>query len=395
MKNRPQVVAMLLFIFLILAITLTIFFATQQGQDFRSRAQALPVCTGAVTNFTPNDPCPSSITGQSFKSATITCDNGETVTIGAPSGSATDCIDVVNLKLEAEATCKKKCTIQNLPSVMPTYIALTSPTPTIGCGLANLQVRGLCGTPAADIASVKNNYGDYKCLNNTTGTVGDATTCRTYPELSDLAKQACLNNCNQPAISVTPTPLVCREGPVTSHPVPCPESPVPPLDGAATPSPATNVGGLTAAPIAVRPSPTIVPMPKVQGMTFICADRSVENYPTEMSPTTCFTNEELAKRLDELIRGGWKPCKGKWSPACVALSGTPSPSGSPTGPVCATKSKGDCNCDTKIDIIDFECWRKQYNNEVMCQSADFNLDNKCNLNDFETLRQNLFKVGTS
>ena len=397
MKNRPQVVAMLLFIFLILAITLTIFFATKEGRDVRSRAQAVPLCTGAVTNFVPNDQCPSAATDQYFKSATITCDTGETLTIGAAS-NVTGCISITALKAEAQATCQKKCLMQSLPSGSPTSaISQLVVTPTPKCDFGSMQVRGLCGTPAPAIDQVKSNYGDYTCLSGVTGTVGDANTCRSFAELAVLARQACVANCTTTNVTPTQIPvptITCREGVRESRQVLCdmptPElvATVPPFTAAVTPGANTTI-----------PTPIPPILIKVQGMIFTCLDGSVEKYPTDMSPSACYTPEEFAKRLDELMRGGWVPCKGKLSPACAALSGTPSPTGSltplPTGPTCSSKSKGDCNCDTKMDIIDFECWRKQYNGEALCQSADFNSDAKCNLNDFEILRQNLFKTSTN
>lgn len=67
---------------------------------------------------------------------------------------------------------------------------------------------------------------------------------------------------------------------------------------------------------------------------------------------------------------------------------TSAPSFSPTIPTqCPLKPKGDANCDGKVDLIDFEIWRKEYRGELTSKDADFNSDGKVDLIDFETWRR--------
>lgn len=54
---------------------------------------------------------------------------------------------------------------------------------------------------------------------------------------------------------------------------------------------------------------------------------------------------------------------------------------------CSQKSNGDANCDNKIDLADFEVFRKEYLGISSAKSADFNADGKINLIDFEIWRR--------
>ncbi len=56
---------------------------------------------------------------------------------------------------------------------------------------------------------------------------------------------------------------------------------------------------------------------------------------------------------------------------------------------CALKLSGDANCDNKIDLNDFEQFRKEYNREVNTKLTDFNQDDKISLADFEIWRSHI------
>lgn len=58
----------------------------------------------------------------------------------------------------------------------------------------------------------------------------------------------------------------------------------------------------------------------------------------------------------------------------------------PTSTSCQ-KSQGDANCDGKIDMVDFENWKKEYLGEAGTKTADFNKDGKVGLVDFERWRK--------
>jgi len=81
---------------------------------------------------------------------------------------------------------------------------------------------------------------------------------------------------------------------------------------------------------------------------------------------------------------------------------TPSPTGNQTtgSPAnCAKKSQGDANCDGNINNVDYNIWKCEFLNQGQCsdtsiishttnKSADFNLDKKVDLVDFEIGRHN-------
>ena len=48
---------------------------------------------------------------------------------------------------------------------------------------------------------------------------------------------------------------------------------------------------------------------------------------------------------------------------------------------------GDANCDGKVDIVDFELWRREFTGAVSTKLANFNSDAKVDLVDFEIWRQ--------
>ncbi len=59
----------------------------------------------------------------------------------------------------------------------------------------------------------------------------------------------------------------------------------------------------------------------------------------------------------------------------------------PTAAACPTHAQGDANCDTKIDLNDFETLRKELVGERATNTADFDRDGKVNLTDYEIWRR--------
>lgn len=55
---------------------------------------------------------------------------------------------------------------------------------------------------------------------------------------------------------------------------------------------------------------------------------------------------------------------------------------------CPLKSKGDANCDGKIDILDFNIWREEFTKALNTTSSDFNNDGRVNTLDFNIWRDN-------
>lgn len=60
--------------------------------------------------------------------------------------------------------------------------------------------------------------------------------------------------------------------------------------------------------------------------------------------------------------------------------------------VACLKSKGDVNCDGKVDLVDFELWRREFVGELTTLLSDLNVDNKVDLIDFEIWRQGFFSI---
>ncbi|MDO8497873.1 MAG: hypothetical protein Q7S61_05010 [bacterium] len=67
---------------------------------------------------------------------------------------------------------------------------------------------------------------------------------------------------------------------------------------------------------------------------------------------------------------------------------TVTPTGSTT---CASNAQGDANCDGKIDMIDFEIFRKEMAGELKTFKGDFNKNKRIDIVDFEIWRANFFK----
>jgi hypothetical protein len=65
------------------------------------------------------------------------------------------------------------------------------------------------------------------------------------------------------------------------------------------------------------------------------------------------------------------------------------PPNPPTFPPCATRSRGDANCNGTTDVSDFLLFRQALNGQALtCAncSADFNADGKVNVSDYELWR---------
>jgi hypothetical protein len=67
-----------------------------------------------------------------------------------------------------------------------------------------------------------------------------------------------------------------------------------------------------------------------------------------------------------------------------------------TTPACTKKTQGDANCDGSINDGDYTVWKCEFlgggscSNPSSTKTADFNLDTKVNLVDFEIWRKNRF-----
>lgn len=63
----------------------------------------------------------------------------------------------------------------------------------------------------------------------------------------------------------------------------------------------------------------------------------------------------------------------------------------PFAATCSLHEKGDANCDSKIDLVDFEIFRKEYTRVLSTNTADFNADSSVTLLDFEIWRRSMFE----
>lgn len=68
---------------------------------------------------------------------------------------------------------------------------------------------------------------------------------------------------------------------------------------------------------------------------------------------------------------------------------------SPTLTTGCIKSGGDANCDGRVDLVDFEKWRREFTGEETTLLADLNRDGKIDLVDFEIWRQGFFSGGNT
>lgn len=66
---------------------------------------------------------------------------------------------------------------------------------------------------------------------------------------------------------------------------------------------------------------------------------------------------------------------------------SPTSTTSPTQPVCSLKSVGDANCDNLVNLVDFEIWRKEYQQITQTHDADYNTSGTSDLVDFEIWRK--------
>ena len=81
----------------------------------------------------------------------------------------------------------------------------------------------------------------------------------------------------------------------------------------------------------------------------------------------------------------------------TAATPTPTPSTSvptitPTSPPsCSLKATGDADCSGKVDLTDFEIWRKEFTGSLNTKTADFNMTSTVDLADFEIWRKTFMK----
>ena len=58
---------------------------------------------------------------------------------------------------------------------------------------------------------------------------------------------------------------------------------------------------------------------------------------------------------------------------------------------CTQKSQGDADCNGKVDLADFEIFRKEFTGSLSTKTADFNNDGLVNITDFEIWRKTFLK----
>ena len=59
---------------------------------------------------------------------------------------------------------------------------------------------------------------------------------------------------------------------------------------------------------------------------------------------------------------------------------------------CNFKNQGDADCNGRIDLIDYESWRREFLVIVTTKSADFNTDTRVDLVDYESWRRSFTDV---
>ncbi len=57
---------------------------------------------------------------------------------------------------------------------------------------------------------------------------------------------------------------------------------------------------------------------------------------------------------------------------------------------CSLKGKGDYNCDSKIDIADFDLFRREYTGALTTKDSDGNGNGMIDVGDFDILRRGMF-----
>lgn len=103
-----------------------------------------------------------------------------------------------------------------------------------------------------------------------------------------------------------------------------------------------------------------------------------------ISSTTAAGAAGAAATIADIRKRGAEFCAGKKSPLCAPLP--TSIVVSTISPTCPSKSKGDVNCDGKIDLVDFNLWLSDFTGTPQTNNADINGDGKVSLLDFEIWR---------
>jgi len=395
---------------LVLFVALFVVFQ-QNRQTPALKSKANTACVGTVISFGVN-PCSGANTAvdTQVNCAKYACDNGTFGMVG--DCNSTSCVDPAQFKAEAESACQASCAAGGGSGPMPTRIIVApSISPTCSSGVKEIIKGTQCsvGTPplpnpnGTNSDNVLDSAINPLPVESATGYSHLDVTCwdgsiESYPTVAERALQSCFSdtylgtllrtacqNKMSPACSggpggtgsVSPTPA-CIEGvaqpfrPITEA---CPVPTIPPPSTTANTNPGTVIDS----------KPTV----EIELKGVMCADGSID---TTYS-SGCATKEVILPMMQSAMKDT-NLCYGKKSIGCSTVpSYAPSPTKMiyPTsGPSCKTTSIGDCNCSGSVDIADFECWRKQYNNEVACGSADFNGNGACQLSDFEILRKNIF-----
>lgn len=370
-----------------------------QSPTLRTRAQL--ACTGTVVNgtYTPCSNTSSAVDTQ-VACLTYTCDDGTTGVAGDCTSGA--CFDAGTLKAEAVAACQASCAasgggggggpVPPAGGAVPTGSS-TIPTPGTGGGIGTPPGGSACNSALCDF----NNDGvcydsdpaDQSLINGVIlrglCNINSGATAGINCSALDVNKDGVVDNAD--IVACVASCAACSGGPTpTTATYPSPtimckmgiESPI--IEDCPVPTtPPSSV---------INTTPIVPPAPQMMLKGMKCVDGTID---TTYTTTSCVDKSTLMSMLETAMKDV-NVCAGAKTPGCLVPT---KPVSTPTEkvniPFCSTKSIGDCNCNGTVDIIDFECWRKQYNNEVACSSADFNGNGACQLSDFELLRKNLFK----
>lgn len=102
---------------------------------------------------------------------------------------------------------------------------------------------------------------------------------------------------------------------------------------------------------------------------------------------------ELWPNKTTLLKNYFTNCTTNPPSITVSPSISPIVTPSPTGTQgCALKPKGDADCNNRIDLIDFEVWRKEFMGTLTSKSTDFNASGAVDLVDFEAWRKGYFGI---
>lgn len=267
-------------------------------------------------------------------------------------------------------------------------VVVPSPGGAGACDVIRLGLRDQCTPSRSAFDAIQFNFADFQCSGDDIAimrTVGSVVTCRTEAELRALAAAQCQQICLgtpavTPPIELPETPSdVPTETPQCQEGVNIPLKLI--LKECQSTSPPTGVVRILPPASVYDLTPTPSPVVTYQLDGIVCADGSTDTSFT----LPCSQKNEIDKIITDSAKLATL-CRGRRSPGC-AVKTTISPVKN-----CSTKSNGDCTCDSRVDLADFECWRRQFIGEESCNTADFNGDLLCRLSeDWEILRNNLMR----